>query len=109
MSQWNDLTIIVFQASKTKVGSVNKPPSLTSSTTSSQVNKSGYPSGVSTVNQLLPLRSSSTLKLAGPFSAALPRGTAPRLVAAGNTRGENIQISTDSTYKITMHYYHQQH
>lgn len=91
--------IIVFQASKTKVGSVNKPPSLASSTISSQINKSGYPAGVSAVNQLLPLRSSSTLKLAGPFSAALPRGTAPRLVAAGNNGEENTEGSSQTLRK----------
>lgn len=73
------------QASKTKVGSVNKLPNLASSTTNVQV-KSGYPSSVSTVSQLIPLRSSSTIKLAGAFPSPMPRATAPRLVAAGNVR-----------------------
>lgn len=71
------------QASKTKIGSVNKLPNLASSTTNAQV-KSGYPSSVSTVSQLIPLRSSSTIKLAGAFPSPMPRATAPRLVAAGN-------------------------
>lgn len=41
---------------------------------------------MSTVNQLIPLRSSSTIKLAGAFPTPLPRATAPRLVAAGNNK-----------------------
>lgn len=64
-----------------KIGSINKPLTLTSSTTNTQINKPGYSSGVSTVNQLIPLRSSSAIKLA--FPTPLPRATAPRLVAAG--------------------------
>lgn len=66
------------------MGPINKPLSLTSSSSSTQINKSNYTSGVSTVNQLIPLRSSSTIKLAGAFPTPLPRATAPRLVAAGN-------------------------
>lgn len=72
-----------FQSSKAKLGPVSKPPSLTSNTSSTQISKAAYASGVSTVNQLIPLRSSSTIKLAGAFPTPLPRATAPRLVAAG--------------------------
>jgi len=69
-------------------GSVNKPLNLASSTsTSNQVNKSGYPSGAT--NSLVPLRSSSSMKLAGAFPTSLPRATAPRLMAAGNLRHDN--------------------
>ena len=84
--------IFFFQASKTKIGSVNKPPSLASCTSASNQVKSGYPLGAST-NSLVPIRSSSSMKLAGAFPTSLPRATAPRLVAAGNVKRNSTHIS----------------
>ncbi|XP_033224897.1 ankyrin repeat domain-containing protein 17-like isoform X3 [Belonocnema kinseyi] len=104
-STW-DKTIPTISASKTKVGgAVSKPPSLIPSASSSQVNK-GYPLGGTTVNQLLPLRSASAVKLSGPFSTPIPRATAPRLAAAAEKRAQAAaaaQMSTSNT-KTTMSY-----
>ncbi|KMQ87999.1 ankyrin repeat domain-containing protein 17 [Lasius niger] len=104
-SSW-DKSVSTIAACKTKVGSVNKPSNLTSGTTNNQVNKPGYPSGVSTVSQLVPLRSSSTIKLAGAFSTSLPRATAPRLVAAAEKRAQAVaaQMASSSNTKTTMSY-----
>ncbi|XP_070515069.1 ankyrin repeat domain-containing protein 17 isoform X3 [Cardiocondyla obscurior] len=102
-SSW-DKSISTVAASKTKIGPVNKPPNLTS-TTSSQVNKSGYPSGTSTVNPLAPIRSSSSVKLTGAFSTSLPRATAPRLIAAAEKRAQAAaQMASSSNTKTTMSY-----
>ena len=88
-------------------GTVNKP-SLASSASSAQVNK-GYTSGVTSVSQLLPLRSASTIKLSGAFPTPLPRATAPRLVAAGMTYSklsfESYQIYSSTFLLYSVFYF----
>ncbi|XP_066594349.1 ankyrin repeat and KH domain-containing protein 1 isoform X2 [Prorops nasuta] len=90
---------------KSKIGPINKPTGATSAT-SSQANKAGYSASMTTVSQLIPLRSSSTIKLAGPFSTALPRATAPRLVAAAEKRAQAAaaQMASSTNTKTTMSY-----
>ncbi|TGZ57880.1 Ankyrin repeat domain-containing protein 17 [Temnothorax longispinosus] len=97
-SSW-DKSVPNVTTSKTKIGgSVNKAPNLASSTTSSQINKSGYSSGASIINPLVPIRSSSSVKLTGAFPTSLPRATAPRLMAAA------AQMASSSNTKTTMSY-----
>ncbi|XP_071573914.1 ankyrin repeat and KH domain-containing protein 1 isoform X4 [Temnothorax nylanderi] len=106
-SSW-DKSVPNITTSKTKIGgSINKAPNLASSTTSSQINKSGYSSGTSTINPLIPIRSSSSVKLTGAFPTSLPRATAPRLMAAAEKRAAQAaaaQMASSSNTKTTMSY-----
>lgn len=74
---------INLQTAKSKAGSGNKSSNLVSSASNTQ-SKSGYAAGtVSSTSQSVPVRSSSTVKVTGSFSASAPRASAPpRLIAS---------------------------
>lgn len=111
----------MIQATKSRTatsavaGTSSKTSSATSGATGSQLNKSGsnanggatgsggsssvgYTSGSTPVAQLMPLRSSSSIKLAGAFPAPMSRATAPRLVAAGKSSVQSFHLSALSFF-----------
>ncbi|XP_011496279.1 PREDICTED: ankyrin repeat and KH domain-containing protein 1-like [Ceratosolen solmsi marchali] len=87
-------------ACKLKVAPAKLPLGIVSSGSNLQINKPNYISNLSSTTHILPLRSSSNVKLVGN---SLPRATAPRLIS--NTEKRLIsQAITSSNTKTTMSY-----
>ncbi|XP_063991503.1 ankyrin repeat domain-containing protein 17 isoform X4 [Diachasmimorpha longicaudata] len=100
-STWDKSMVPAATAMKPKMGLVTKPPTPLPGTTGIHPSKSYTAPGIS-VPQLVPLRSTSSIKLAGAFSTPLSRATAPRLIAAAEKR--QSQIATSTNTRTTMSY-----
>ncbi|XP_015120121.1 ankyrin repeat domain-containing protein 17 isoform X3 [Diachasma alloeum] len=100
-STWDKSMVPAAAAMKPKMGPVTKPPTPLPGATGIHPSKSYTAPGIS-VPQLVPLRSTSSIKLAGAFSTPLSRATAPRLIAAAEKR--QSQITTSTNTRTTMSY-----